>query len=58
MNLQRVYLAKAEADFLVMERRVRDILKRIGRDPCSITKASIKNFCKNARKLRVSFFCF
>ncbi|KAI5654601.1 hypothetical protein M9H77_31788 [Catharanthus roseus] len=53
VNLQRVYQAKAEADFLVMERRVRDILKRIGRDPYSITKTNIKNFCKNARKLRI-----
>lgn len=53
VSLQRVYQAKAEADFLVMERRVRDVLRRIGRDPCSITKANIKNFCKNARKLRI-----
>ncbi|CAI9090266.1 OLC1v1025003C1 [Oldenlandia corymbosa var. corymbosa] len=53
VNLQKIYQAKAEADFLAVERRVRDILKRIGRDPYSITKANIKSVCKNARKLRV-----
>ncbi|XP_019193637.1 PREDICTED: NEDD8-activating enzyme E1 regulatory subunit AXR1-like isoform X1 [Ipomoea nil] len=53
VNLQNVYQAKAEADFLAMEQRVRDILKRIGRDPGSISKANIKSFCKNARKLAV-----
>ncbi|XP_031090485.1 NEDD8-activating enzyme E1 regulatory subunit AXR1-like [Ipomoea triloba] len=53
VNLQNVYQAKAEADFLAIEQRVRDILKRIGRDPGSISKASIKSFCKNARKLAV-----
>lgn len=54
VNLQKIYQAKAEADFLVIEQRVRNILKKIGRDPDSISKANIKSFCKNARKLRVS----
>ncbi|PKA52596.1 NEDD8-activating enzyme E1 regulatory subunit [Apostasia shenzhenica] len=53
ITLQRIYQAKAESDFLVMERRVRVILKNVGRDPESISKAYIKNFCKNARKLTV-----
>lgn len=53
INLQKIYLAKSENDFLAMEQRVNDILKKIGRDPNSISKASIKSFCKNARKLRV-----
>lgn len=52
--LQKLYQAKAEADFLVIEQRVRTILKRIGRDPNSISKTTIKSFCKNARKLKVS----
>uniref|UniRef100_M4DFX3 NEDD8-activating enzyme E1 regulatory subunit n=1 Tax=Brassica campestris TaxID=3711 RepID=M4DFX3_BRACM len=53
INLQKIYLAKAEADFLVMEERVKSILKKIGRDPSSISKPTIKSFCKNARKLKV-----
>lgn len=53
VNLQNIYLAKAEADFLAIEQRVRNILKKIGRDPSSISKAKIKSFCKNARKLKV-----
>ncbi|CAA2975460.1 NEDD8-activating enzyme E1 regulatory subunit AXR1-like isoform X2 [Olea europaea subsp. europaea] len=53
VNLQKIYQAKAEADFLVMEQCVRKILKKIGRDPDSISKANIKSFCKNARKVKV-----
>ncbi|CAL0333926.1 unnamed protein product [Lupinus luteus] len=53
VNLQNIYQAKAEADFLVMERLVRSSLKKIGRDPNSIPRATIKSFCKNARKLKV-----
>lgn len=53
VNLQKIYQAKAEADFLVIEQRVRNILKKIGRDPDSISKANIKSFSKNARKLKV-----
>jgi amyloid beta precursor protein binding protein 1 len=56
VNLQKIYLAKAEADFLVIQQRVKSILKRIGRDPDSISKAMIKSFCKNARKLKVSSY--
>lgn len=54
VNLQKIYQAKAEADFLVMEQLVRSTLKKIGRDSNSIPRATIKNFCKNARKLKVS----
>ncbi|CAA0808579.1 NEDD8-activating enzyme E1 regulatory subunit [Striga hermonthica] len=53
VNLQKIYQAKAEADFLVMETYTRKILKKIGRDPDSIPKTTIKSFCKNARKLKV-----
>nr|CAB3492686.1 unnamed protein product [Digitaria exilis] len=53
VSLQKIYQAKAEADCIAMEHRVKDILKRIGRDPDSISRAYIKTFCKNARKLRV-----
>ncbi|KAF6140824.1 hypothetical protein GIB67_042237 [Kingdonia uniflora] len=53
INLQKIYQAKAEADFLAVEQRVRNILKRIGREPAVITKTSIKSFCRNARKLTV-----
>lgn len=54
MNLQKVYQAKAEADFLAMEKHVQNSLKKIGRDPNSISKMTIKVFCKNTRKLKVS----
>ncbi|CAL5403458.1 unnamed protein product [Camellia sinensis] len=53
VNLQKIYQAKAEADFFVIEQSVRNILKKIGRDPDSISKTMIKSFCKNARKLTV-----
>ncbi|XP_077220537.1 NEDD8-activating enzyme E1 regulatory subunit AXR1-like [Tasmannia lanceolata] len=53
ITLQRIYQAKAEADFLAIEHRVRNILKKIGRDPYAISKANIKIFCRNARKLTV-----
>ncbi|KAF9613059.1 hypothetical protein IFM89_005493 [Coptis chinensis] len=53
INLQKIYQAKAEADFLAVEQRVRNILKRIGREPYSIPKTTIKSFCRNARKLTV-----
>ncbi|KAF9606688.1 hypothetical protein IFM89_027732 [Coptis chinensis] len=53
INLQKIYQAKAEADFLAIEQRVRNILKRIGREPYSIPKTTIKSFCRNARKLIV-----
>ncbi|XP_010522340.1 PREDICTED: NEDD8-activating enzyme E1 regulatory subunit AXR1-like [Tarenaya hassleriana] len=53
INLQKIYQAKAEADCFVMEKQVKNILKKIGRDPNSISKPTIKSFCKNARKLKV-----
>ncbi|KAJ7981295.1 NEDD8-activating enzyme E1 regulatory subunit [Quillaja saponaria] len=53
VNLQNIYQSKAEADFLAIERRVRSILTKIGRDSNCIAKTTIKSFCKNARKLKV-----
>ncbi|XP_062153172.1 NEDD8-activating enzyme E1 regulatory subunit AXR1-like [Alnus glutinosa] len=53
VNLQNIYQAKAEADILVVEQRVRNILKKIGKDPNGISKTSLKGFCRNARKLKV-----
>ncbi|KAL3352649.1 hypothetical protein AABB24_020582 [Solanum stoloniferum] len=53
VNLQKTYQAKAEVDFLVMEQRVKNLLKKINRDPASISQANIKSFCRNARKLAV-----
>ncbi|GKB16043.1 NEDD8-activating enzyme E1 regulatory subunit AXR1-like protein, partial [Tanacetum coccineum] len=44
VNLQKLYQAKVEADFLIVEQRVRDILKKVGRDPYSISIAVIKSF--------------
>lgn len=56
VNLQKIYQAKAEADFLVMEQRVRNHLKKIGRETNMISKQTIRSFCRNARKLKVSSF--
>ncbi|XP_058765528.1 NEDD8-activating enzyme E1 regulatory subunit AXR1-like isoform X1 [Vicia villosa] len=53
VNLQNIYQAKAEADILAIERVARNTLKKIGRDPNSIPRATIKSFCKNSRKLKV-----
>ncbi|KAF5195388.1 Nedd8-activating enzyme e1 regulatory subunit axr1 [Thalictrum thalictroides] len=53
VNLQKIYQAKAETDVLAVEQRVRNILKRIGREPGAISKSNIKSFCRNARKLSV-----
>ncbi|XP_020104558.1 NEDD8-activating enzyme E1 regulatory subunit AXR1-like [Ananas comosus] len=53
ISLQKIYQAKAESDCLVIEQYVKNILKRIGRDPDSISRAYIRNFCRNARKLKV-----
>ncbi|XP_072991394.1 NEDD8-activating enzyme E1 regulatory subunit AXR1-like [Typha latifolia] len=53
VSLQKIYQAKAESDCFAMERHVRNILKRIGREPDAISKAYIKTFCRNARKLTV-----
>ena len=51
--MQKIYHTKAEDDCLSMEQRVKDILAKVGRDPSSISKQTIKSFCKNARKLKV-----
>ncbi|GAY56783.1 hypothetical protein CUMW_174480 [Citrus unshiu] len=53
VNLQKIYQAKAEADCLAIEQQVRNNLKKLGREPESISKATIKSFCRNARKLKV-----
>ncbi|XP_023639728.1 NEDD8-activating enzyme E1 regulatory subunit AXL [Capsella rubella] len=53
INLQKIYHSKAEADFVAMEQRVKNILAKVGQDPSSISKSTIKSFCKNARKLKV-----
>ncbi|KAL5972612.1 NEDD8-activating enzyme E1 regulatory subunit axr1 [Asimina triloba] len=53
IRLQKIYQAKAEADTLAIEQRVQNILKKIGRDPLSIPKATVKSFCRNTRKLTV-----
>lgn len=53
VNLQNIYQAKAEADILAIERVARNTLKKIGRDPNNIPRATVKSFCKNARKLKI-----
>ncbi|KAH7424562.1 hypothetical protein KP509_11G013600 [Ceratopteris richardii] len=53
VTLQKIYQEKAESHVSSMEARVREILKRIGKDPQSISKSAIKLFCKNSRNVRV-----
>jgi len=53
IRLQKVYQTQAEADVTAVEKHIHSILKQIGRDPLSISRATIKQFCKNARNLRV-----
>ncbi|KAE8814901.1 NEDD8-activating enzyme E1 regulatory subunit [Hordeum vulgare] len=53
VSLQKIYQAKAESDCLAMEHRLKSILKLIGINPESISRAYIKFFCKNTRKLKV-----
>ncbi|KAJ1686884.1 hypothetical protein LUZ63_018274 [Rhynchospora breviuscula] len=57
VNLQKIYQAKAEKDSNAVESYVREMLKRIGRDPDSIPKSVIKTFCRNSRKLKVCRYC-
>lgn len=56
IGLQRIYQAQAEADVNAVEKHVRTILKRIGRDPLCISHGTIKYYCKNARNLMVLRF--
>lgn len=44
VNLQNIYQAKAEADILAIERVAKNTLKKIGRDPNSIPRATVKSF--------------
>lgn len=53
IKLQKVYQHRAEADVTAVEGHVVSILKQIGRDPFSISRTTIKQFCKNSRNLRV-----
>eukprot|EP00271_Cylindrocystis_brebissonii_P006750 TRINITY_DN19540_c0_g1_i1.p1 TRINITY_DN19540_c0_g1~~TRINITY_DN19540_c0_g1_i1.p1 ORF type:complete len:532 (+),score=94.51 TRINITY_DN19540_c0_g1_i1:244-1839(+) len=56
VGLQKVYQQKAEADLSAVAGKVAAILKKFGREPNSISRSTIKTFCKNARFLRVVRF--
>ncbi|GAQ81120.1 NEDD8-activating enzyme E1 regulatory subunit [Klebsormidium nitens] len=53
VGLQRVYQEKALSDAAAVEGHVRRLLKKLGREPASISPPTVKHFCKNARNLRV-----
>jgi hypothetical protein len=53
LQLQRLYRAQADRDVAAVEAHVRDTLSSIGRPADSVSRESIKHFCKNARNLRV-----
>ena len=44
---------KALSDAAAVEGHVRRLLKKLGREPASVSSATVKHFCKNARNLRV-----
>ena len=53
LQLQRLYRAQADKDVAAVEGHVRATLSSIGRPADSISRDTIKHFCKNARNLRV-----
>ncbi|KAJ7522995.1 hypothetical protein O6H91_18G033900 [Diphasiastrum complanatum] len=53
IRLQKVYQDRAEANVSAVEANVKSILRKIARDSLSISRSTIKQFCKNARNLRV-----
>jgi len=52
IQLQRVYLAKAEADLQAISTRVARILEAVGKPATSISAGDIKLFCRNVGHLR------
>jgi amyloid beta precursor protein binding protein 1 len=53
LKVQRLYRERAEQDVEAVEAHVRTTLNSVGRAPGSISRESVKHFCKNARCLRV-----
>lgn len=51
--LQKIYQEKAESHAACLEAKVKNLLKQTGKDPQSISKSTIKHFCKNSRNIRV-----
>eukprot|EP00850_Spirogloea_muscicola_P000461 SM000002S05541 [mRNA] locus=s2:604120:607000:- [translate_table: standard] len=50
---QQIYQSKAEADVTKVEGCVHAILSKVGRDPKSISRTSIKMFCRNCSNIKV-----
>eukprot|EP00250_Pteridium_aquilinum_P009703 c18873_g1_i2 orf=127-1713(+) len=53
VTLQKIYQEKAESHVSALDGRVKKLMKQIGRDPHSISKSTIKQFCKNSRNIQV-----
>ncbi|KAI8465712.1 MAG: hypothetical protein J3K34DRAFT_436030 [Monoraphidium minutum] len=53
LQLQRIYRDQADTHIAAVEARVRALLGAAGRPADAIPAAAVRNFCKNARNLRV-----
>eukprot|EP00850_Spirogloea_muscicola_P023917 SM000406S15600 [mRNA] locus=s406:33423:37590:- [translate_table: standard] len=53
IGLQQIYQSKAEADVTKVEGYVHAILNKVGRDPKSISRTSVKMFCRNCSNIKV-----
>ena len=53
LQLQRLYYSRAERDMVAVEAHCHTILTRLGRDSESISRDTVKYYCKNARNLRL-----
>ena len=52
LRLQRVYRERAERDVSALEAHVAGLLARLGREPGSVGRETVRHYCKNARNLR------
>eukprot|EP00803_Ostreobium_quekettii_P003164 evm.model.scf_1431.4 EVM.evm.TU.scf_1431.4 scf_1431:28857-34969(-) len=53
LQLQNIYRERSQKDMAAMEQIVRRILEGIGRDVSSVSRDSLRQFCKNARSVNV-----
>lgn len=53
LKLQRVYREEADAHVAAVEAHAGRLLAAVGRRPDSLSPAAVRQFCRNARNLRV-----
>lgn len=52
LELQQIYRQQADKELTAVERHLHECLTSIGCRPSKISRATLRNFCKNARHLR------